>query len=802
MKRTAHRLPRLLGLPALLLLATAAGPCAQPPGPTAPPPDLASQGIGVLDRPVSYEKDVKRVLESRCVVCHGCYDAPCQLLLSSHEGVERGATKLPVYDSSRLKAEKPTRLFVDAKSTAEWRARGFFSVLGGRAQGSATFPSDSLILSMLALGHAHPFPEGQRLPEAVALDIDRKLSCAEADEFDAYARDHPQGGMPYGVAPLGSEELSVLASWIAQGSPPPPPAPPLAPSAAAQVARWEEFLNGSSLKERITARYLYEHWFLAHLAFDDAAAGPFFRVVRSRTAPGQPIDEIASVRPYDDPGAGPFWYRLRPIDESIVHKTHILYVLGPAKLRRLRELFLASAWQPTRMPGYSREEASNPFLAFDQIPAASRYAFLLDDAHYFVMTFIRGPVCRGQVAVDVIEDQFWVAFVDPERDLSVVDPHFLDETAKLLSLPAEHGGLVIPGNLWLEFNILQRRYLDRRAELYDEIDPAKRGPALDWIWDGDGKNTNALLTVFRNFDNAAVLRGFVGEIPKTAWVMDFPIFERIYYDLVAGFDIFGNVAHQVATRLYMDHLRMQSENLFLTFLPADRREAIRDSWYRGATHGLTYAHVDRLRGLDHGTQVAFRTDDPKREMLEKILARAGAAAGAPDTLNRCEKPPCDRPGASAVERSVERELQRIASVRGDFVRLLPEVSLLRVRVGAAGPHDLVYALVHNDAHTNVAFMFDEEKRRLPEEDTLSVLPGHFGSYPNFFFEVDADGARSFVDELRGLRTDADLERFVARHGIRRTSVRYWETVDWLHADLRRRSPREAGIYDLDRYQNL
>ena len=65
---------------------------------------------------------------------------------------------------------------------------------------------------------------------------------------------------------------------------------------------------------------------------------------------------------------------------------------------------------------------------------------------YFVMTFIRGPVCRGQVAVDVIEDQFWVAFVDPERDLSVVAAPFIDETAKLLSLPAEHGGLVIPGD--------------------------------------------------------------------------------------------------------------------------------------------------------------------------------------------------------------------------------------------------------------------------------------------------------------------------------------------------------------------
>ena len=93
--------------------------------------------------------------------------------------------------------------------------------------------------------------------------------------------------------------------------------------------------------------------------------------------------------------------------------------------------------------------------------------------------------------------------------------------------------------------------------------------------------------------------------------MDYPIFERIYYDLVAGFDIFGNVTHQVSTRLYMDHLRMQSENLFLTFLPADQREAIRASWYVGATRKLTYAVADRLRALDHGTQIRVRDVGPE-----------------------------------------------------------------------------------------------------------------------------------------------------------------------------------------------
>jgi len=42
-------------------------------------------------QPVSYNHDIKPLLEKRCVVCHSCYDAPCQLKLSSGEGITRGA---------------------------------------------------------------------------------------------------------------------------------------------------------------------------------------------------------------------------------------------------------------------------------------------------------------------------------------------------------------------------------------------------------------------------------------------------------------------------------------------------------------------------------------------------------------------------------------------------------------------------------------------------------------------------------------------------------------------------------------
>ena len=41
---------------------------------------------------------------------------------------------------------------------------------------------------------------------------------------------------------------------------------------------------------------------------------------------------------------------------------------------------------------------------------------MLDEAQFTIMGFIKGPVCRGQVALNVIEDHFWVGFVAPERE--------------------------------------------------------------------------------------------------------------------------------------------------------------------------------------------------------------------------------------------------------------------------------------------------------------------------------------------------------------------------------------------------
>ncbi len=64
-------------------------------------------------------------------------------------------------------------------------------------------------------------------------------------------------------------------------------------------------------------------------------------------------------------------------------------------------------WEADVVPRADKH-ASNPFLTFKDIPVKARYQFLLDDAQYHVMTFIKGPVCKGQTALNSIDEQFYV----------------------------------------------------------------------------------------------------------------------------------------------------------------------------------------------------------------------------------------------------------------------------------------------------------------------------------------------------------------------------------------------------------
>ena len=756
----------------------------------------------VVDEPLAFDEQVKPILNRRCVVCHGCYDAPCQLKLSSIEGLRRGASKERIYEPKRITTMRPTRLFVDAKTTQQWRERGFSPVLNEGPQGVQNNLENSVLYHLLRLKQQHPQPTQDRLPERFTLGLDRQESCPTLETVGDYASKTPLWGMPYAMPNLSETEYKTLVSWLAQGSPAPPP---LGPSRQVlpQIAAWELFFNQPTNKQRLVSRYLYEHLFHAHIHFAGSPAREFYRLVRSATPPGKAIDEIATVRPYDDPGAAPFYYRLLRYQPSIVAKSHIVYEFSDGRMQRYRELFLMPDYEVTQLPSYEAVIASNPFKVFAALPAESRYRFLLDDAYFFIEGFIKGPVCRGQIALDVIEDRFWIMFFDPNQPVITNNAQFIDAMANELQVPADGGGSFELLRIWTDYWKGQRRYMERKQAWFKTIGIHELDHAMNFIWDGDGDNPNAALTVFRHFDSGSVAYGLVGDNPETAWVIDYPLFERIHYLLVAGFDVYGNLSHRMSTRIYMDFLRMEGEDYFLAFLPASQRKAIRDAWYVGQRSTIDELFSAPQAWLSTESVTGYQTDDPQQELYQHMKNRLSGVTQHAESINRCRAINCENTAADMAAKTADEAMANIAQLQGENLHAFPDVAFVRVRTDQPEA-DLAYTLVRNKAYKNVtSFLADEQERDRADinEDSMTVVKWLEGSYPNFFFSVALSEIEMFTKRCAAIRTHEDYEKFVDQYGVRRTHPDFWALADWFQDKQARDKSVSSGLFDLNRYHN-
>ena len=739
----------------------------------------------VPDGEIDYWDDVKPVMEQRCIVCHACYDAPCQLKMSSIEGIERGASPAVVYDQSRLKKAQPTRLFEDAQTVPEWRELGFHPVLNEYADTPEANREASVMHRILTLKRENPLPAGKTLPDSFDLELNRDQFCAKPDTFDEYARKNPLWGMPYGLPGLGAERQTTLLQWLEQGAEY-TARPPLPAEFIDEIQIWETFLNGDSLKEQISGRYIYEHLFLAHVFFPDLDNRRFFKLVRSATPPGQPVELIATRRPYNDPGVERAYYRIVEEVGTIVAKTHLPYALDRARLDRWREWFVDADYSVTKLPSYDEKLASNPFVTFDEMPVRSRYSFLLDEARFTINSFIKGPVCRGQVALNVINDRFWVFFLDPDDKILDATEDFLAQEQENMEMPASTENIYRAIAHWRRYSKQQKALMASVDSYLTENFTDPRDISLDLVWDGDGINDNATLTVFRHFDNATVQKGLIGQPPKTAWLIGYTLLERIHYLLVAGYDVFGNVGHQLLTRVYMDFLRMDGEAGFLLLLPQEARERERAYWYREADKEVNEYMLLPSFESELVPAIDYKTNDQKNELFGMLKDRLAPVL------------PSVRDFAAIFDPAIAEDLAPLEQLVGQAVTLMPQ----NVFVEIASQSGNSYAtLVRNNAHLNITALFGEKKFRIPEEDTMSVYPGFLGAYPNAFFTVNDYDLERFVGMISSMQTEGDYARLLDNFGVRRTSPKFWQQSDAFHAAYQKDAPVEHGLFDYNRLEN-
>lgn len=748
----------------------------------------------------AYFNNAQKIFDNRCVACHSCFNSPCQLNLTSYDGALRGASHANPYDFPLIEAQPPTRLGIDAQSENEWRNKGFFSVLEGKQKST-----------LLTLVTSAP----KKVDRSFTYEPEHSRICPKTVD-STYLKNH---SMPFGFPGLKTAEIEILKNWVANGYPGPRPVTAKYyrvvqhPKTADNIEQWEDLLNTKRYKHQLSARYFYEHLFSAHINFENDTQ-EFFRIVRAKNRKGHP-DEIATVRPFDDPKTKEFYYRFKKINQTIVHKTHTVFVLNHKKFEKFKKTFIKSKWenQSQKLPGYSAK-AANAFLVFKDIPVRSRYEFFLDNARYFIMTFIKGPVCRGQTALNVINDHFWVMFIDPDHDVAITNPKNFAKTISFLTPPASY-----KNELDLFNKAKENRWI---AHTIKTSAMAKSKPlSYKSIWNGEPKdlNKNALLTVYRHFDSASVLWGAKGVIPKTIWVMDYQIFEDIYYNLVAGYNVFGPVLHQLNTRLYMDISRISSEDMFLNFMPENTRPKLRATWTQATPvkkdqplskifHSLEKDLIKEVKfdyayqGEKVATTFIAKTKDPKIEFLHNLIKERFSNDIFYKSFSlfkaSLDQTPVNLDGFS-LEHDTREALYSINGQQADYVKHFPDVTLLRLK-NNSGEYK-TFSIVRNRFHYNVSMMFFEDTRENPEKDTLDILPEYAASYPNYYLDLNEKQLRSFIKELKNTQDQSGFKELMDVYGVPRSSTSFWAIYDWFNNDIKKTDPLEAGVLDLNRYAN-
>ena len=195
----------------------------------------------------------------------------------------------------------------------------------------------------------------------------------------------------------------------------------------------------------------------------------------------------------------------------------------------------------------------------------------------------------------------------------------------------------------------------------------------------------------------------------------------------------------------------------------------------------------------------YNTAEVQKELYDNILQRV-QSVNQLDRINRCDLRDCQNRAENKEEQRVDRAMQHIASSKGKRLEIFPDLALLRVST-AKPETDLVYTLIRNKGYKSVTSILEDSEQRDNsdlENDTLTVIKGIEGAYPNFFFTVDINEIEKFASRYLKIKNRYDYEKFVARYGVRRTNLKFWKVSDGFQNYYADKEPLVSGILDLNR----
>ncbi len=746
---------------------------------------LASMPLSsAMAQDISYSKDIRPILDKKCVACHACYDSPCQMNMTSRFGVERGAARIDPYEI-RMQDAPIAPYSNTSMSIADFRKLGFFSVTEGG--------KESIMAKMLRQGHDQKYrwKDGENIPEKINVNLmTRKITAANKDEIDKYLKDKPREGMPYAISGLTDDEYNKVMTWLEQGAKYDDVPPEQTDIEKEEIKNWETFLNTDDLTHKLVARYFFEHMYVNDLYFDKDS-GNYFNLVRSSTPPGEPVKPI-STRYANSPIDQDFWYRLNLVEHTIVAKTHLPRDVSNNKLEIYKKILFEQPFKVTELPGYSEAERLNMLTTFTAIPPKSRYKFILHEAYYLEKATTVVPACRGAFNVSMSGEHIWFAFENPETSLLVNDQEFYDTVAPFLGQMSPMTGLADT------FDSIQKRMREQLAINKLAVEKLKDNPrsSMSDIWSGDEYGAMAGYTTTRHDDNVFVSKGYVGPLASRVAVNNIATLERRYYDSTVNFDVWANIGVLLSIRADYADARMKNELNTLRFYAQEARTQILNTLFKDGSEdhnivGLMPAQINLP------SQIKYSTTDIAKEFKEKLIDHVKNSTDVHDPVYR----PGDNDKESEVTKAFRFITQKAEEMSGEepgFRNYLLPSMIIRVDSESGEPQ--MYTLMVNWGERHLTRLGQIFERPPVKYDHVMILEGVRTMIPNYMFHIkDTD-----VMEFSQLLTDADTpEKFIAvtdRWGVKRTQADFWDVFHSITEYVQRTDPENASVLDLGRYR--
>lgn len=735
-----------------------------------------------------YQDEIQSIFTARCVACHSCVAAPCQLNLTSYEGLARGMSKDQPYDYFRFFEEVPKADLDDHYSVEQWRTLGFYPVVKNLGDPDLNAEESILALALNQKEQSRELSE-EEIRKLGKHQEDQNYQCpVTKEEYYKFEEEFPSTGMPFGCPRLESEYSKTLVDWIRDGGEGPSPKT-LAlldtPSYDSPIReRFEDFLSGNSLRRQAVARYIYEHSFFYDIHFKDSP-GEFYRIVRSRTSQPEKIDRITTEFPTDHPGedVNRVYYRLEKMGRVIEMKKHVLWRIDHKEIDELEESFFDTAWKLEAMPPYTL----NPFEWFKVIPVESRAKYVLKYSKHMIHAIGRGSVCHGREASHVVPDYVWALSVKPESDPTVLEPKLgMKDYSTFYTHPRE---FISESVMKAQLKRKHFRYAKAFAQTLERHKP--EGLNLDDIYYGE---------IFYGLRHETSMEYLSMREHAPPGYTDYKIlhgyadFEKSYYRLVAHFKWWGPALHKAEAYIFQTYCRTFGENFWASLSPdLEKRKSLRN-FYSSLKAKLFYGFTrDPFRNYPSKLPASWTYKEISQKILERFNDENNITSR--DTLNNWPANSLRKTIFPTIDSTEKWEagLRTLTGKLAPYARYVPNVMHIRLN------NEYLYTIFADRGRHNDKIIMLEKLDRNPKLDIIRAKKGFVGPFPHLFVDLEFDEAATFLTRLSQVDSKSSWIDFIDDYKIERNDDAFWKFVDWLNDWISKNMKEDGGLLDLRNY---